>query len=289
MLMFIALKGLVFHSEIASFANSFNTHAATYSQRTGGATQRVIDHIIPLLAGHIPDHPTVLDNACGPGFATAAILNAYPGSHVYTTDAAPGMISILGEVVKANGWNDKVEMAVMDGMDLQFPDEKFDISITNFGIFFFPDPNKGAREIYRTLKHGGRAVVTSWKNVTFVAILHLVQAIIKPGSNHISQPRLEQWKLKETMESTLRDSSFEDIQVHEQEVMWWNKGFHEAAEGLATNFIPVVGDDWSEEEKTRILPVTEQVLKEQVNSLVIESDGNVGFQMSAWIALAVKA
>jgi ubiquinone/menaquinone biosynthesis C-methylase UbiE len=276
-------------SDVTALGESFNTHAASYDRRTGGSTVRVISHIIPLLADHLPDHPTVLDNACGPGFAGVAMLKAYPDSHIYAADAAPGMISILTEVVKENGWDDKIEMAVMNGMDLQFPDEKFDISITNFGIFFFPDPNKGAREIYRTLKHGGRAVVTSWKKMNFLPILPIVQAIIKPGSKPALPPGLELWTLKETLESNLRDGGFEDIQVHEHEVMWWNKGFHEAAIGLADNFVFMVGNDWSEEDKARILPVTEQVLKEQVNGLVVESDGMVGFHMSAWVALAVKA
>ncbi|PQE33077.1 Methyltransferase type 11 protein [Rutstroemia sp. NJR-2017a WRK4] len=276
-------------SDVTPLGDSFNTHAATYDRRTGGTTLRIIKHIVPLLADHMPEHPIVLDNACGPGFAAAAIVTAYPNSHVYAADAAPGMISIAAEVVKENGWENKIETAVMNGMDLQYPDEKFDISITNFGIFFFPDPNKGAREIYRTLKHGGRAVVTSWKKMDFIPILHMVQAIIKPGSKPSAPPGMVQWTLKETLESNLRDGGFEDVQVHEREVMWWNKGFHEAAVGLTDNFVFMVGDDWSEEDKGQILPVTEQILKEQVGGLVVESDGMVGCHMSAWVAMAVKA
>ena len=51
----------------------------------------------------------------------------------------------------------------MSGQDLKFGDSTFDVSVTNFGIFFFPDPVAGASEIRRTLKEGGMAVVTCWR------------------------------------------------------------------------------------------------------------------------------
>jgi ubiquinone/menaquinone biosynthesis C-methylase UbiE len=48
--------------------------------------------------------------------------------------------------------------------DLTFPDEMFTHSFTNFAIFSLPD-NEAARaasHIYRTLKPGGTAAITTW-------------------------------------------------------------------------------------------------------------------------------
>ncbi|KAL9119363.1 MAG: hypothetical protein Q9187_004081 [Circinaria calcarea] len=176
----------------------------------------------------------------------------------------------------------------MDGMSLGYADGTFDASITNFGIFFFPDPVEGAREIYRTLKPGGKATVTCWKKVSFLPILHAVQAIVKPRSMPITFPKLEEWTHKETMEMTLREGGFEEVEVYEKEVMWWNNGIEEAAKGLTDNFVNMVGDQWTEGEKEQVLDTTVQVLEEQGKDLVIERDGMIGFQMVAWIALATK-
>jgi ubiquinone/menaquinone biosynthesis C-methylase UbiE len=53
----------------------------------------------------------------------------------------------------------------MDMSNISGPkDEMFTHSITCMGVFAFPDPVKGVREIYRTLQVGGTAVVTTWKN-----------------------------------------------------------------------------------------------------------------------------
>ena len=207
---------------------------------------------------------------------------------MYAADVAPGMISILTNIVASNGWSDRVEMAVMDGVSLQYADEMFDVSITNFGIFFFSDPIMGAREIYRTLKHGGKAAVTCWKQVPFLSILHAVQAIIKPGSIPIALPKLDQWTKKETMESTLREGGFSQVEIFEKEVMWWNEGIEEAAKGFADNFVNMVGDQWLNAEKDQILGVTERVLREQGDDFIVKAGGKVGFHMVAWIAVATR-
>jgi len=194
----------------------------------------------------------------------------------------------VDNLVALKGWTDGVETAVMDDMRLRYADETFDTSITNFGIFFFPDPVGGAHEIHRTLKPGGKAAVTSWKKVPFLLILHAVQGIVKPGSMPIVLSVLDKWTQKEMMETTLREGGFEEVETYEKEVMWWNKGIDEAAEGFADNFVNMVGDQWPEGEKEHILDATVQVLKEQGNDFVVESEGMIGFQMVAWIAVVTR-
>jgi len=198
------------------------------------------------------------------------------------------MISLVDSIIVSKGWNDKVETDVMDGVNLHYPSDMFDASITNFGIFFFSDPDMGAREIYRTLKTGGKAIVTCWKQVPFLPILHAVQAIIKPDSAPIALRKLDDWAQKETMEMTLKRGGFSSLEMHEQKVMWWNQGIDEAAKGFADNFVNMVGDQWLDEEKNAILGVTEKVLKDQGEKFIVESEGMIGFHMVAWIAVATK-
>ncbi|APA14505.1 hypothetical protein SS1G_06433 [Sclerotinia sclerotiorum 1980 UF-70] len=275
-------------SDVSPLCDSFNSQASTYDRRLGGSTRRVIEYIIPLLSG-LPERPKVLDSACGPGMVTEAILKAYPNARIYASDLAPSMIALLDNLIDLNVWKDRVETAVMDGVSLSYADETFDASIVNFGIFFYSDPITGAKELYRTLKPGGKAVVTCWKEVPFYPVLHSVQEVIKPGSKPIALSTLERWTQKETLESTLKSGGFENVEIYEKEVMWWNEGIQEAAKGFTDNFVNMVGDQWPDSEKDQPCGVTESLLIENKDGLVVKTGGKIGFPMVAWIAVATKS
>lgn len=273
--------------DVSALCDSFNFQASTYERRLGGATRRIITSIIPLLT-NLPNNPTFLDNASGPGFATEELLKAYPDARIYAADVAPGMVALLDQLIASNGWSERVRTAVMDGVELGYADEFFDASITNFGLFFFPSPLAGARELYRTLRSGGKAAVTCWKEVPFLPILHAVQAILRPGTEPIVLPKLEEWTDPETMEGVLREGGFEEVRVEEREVMWWNSGREEAVRGFTDNFENMVGDQWTNGEKSQILTKTAQLLEERGKEFVIESEGMIGFRMVAWIAVGTR-
>ena len=79
-------------------------------------------------------------------------------------------------------------MDVMDGQDSRFQDGLFDINVTNLGIFFFPDPVKGTKEIYRTLKPGGKAAVTTCKFSGMSPVFYAVQEVIQPAKPITQNP-----------------------------------------------------------------------------------------------------
>ncbi|CAD6446812.1 11ea30fa-702a-43c9-b928-d681fbe311dc [Sclerotinia trifoliorum] len=256
--------------DVSPLCDSFNSQASNYERRLGGSTRRVIEHIIPLLSG-LPEGPKILDSACGPSMVTEAILKAYPNARVCASDHAPGMIALLDNLIDLNGWNDRVETEVMDGVSLSYASETFDASIVNFGIFFYSDPITGAKELYRTLKPGGKAVVTYWREVPFYPVLHVAQEVIKLGSKLIALSTLEHWTRRETIESTLKSGGFEDVETFEKEVMWWNEGIQEAAKGFKDSFVNMVGDQWAESEKEQLLGVTETLLTENKDGLVVKT------------------
>lgn len=102
----------------------------------------------------------VLDVAAGTGNFTFAA--ARRGASVLATDFAPGMIDLLGRRARELGLADRVETAVMDGMALELPDASFDVAASIFGLLFFPDHDRGIRELHRVLVPGGRAVISTW-------------------------------------------------------------------------------------------------------------------------------
>ena len=52
-----------------------------------------------------------------------------------------------------------LDCRVMDGHDLDLPDNSFDISGSQFGVMLFPDLPRGLRELVRVTKPGGRVLL----------------------------------------------------------------------------------------------------------------------------------
>ncbi|KAF2092957.1 S-adenosyl-L-methionine-dependent methyltransferase [Rhizodiscina lignyota] len=106
----------------------------------------------------------VHDNACGPGIVTGELITqglsaGQTPPKIYATDLSPQMIDVVrNRIATVEGWKE-VEAFVCDGKDLSGLDDAiFTHSITNFGIF-----GHGTNAIYRTLKPGGTALVTTFK------------------------------------------------------------------------------------------------------------------------------
>ena len=130
---------------------------------------------------------------------TNEILKTYPDALVHAVDASPGMIDIVQSHIQKENWDQRVQTAVMSGQDLRFRDATFDASVTNFGIFFFPDPAQGMKEIYRTLKDGGVAVVTCWKELGFMPIYDEVERIVGPSNPFERPPFIDRWGKREML------------------------------------------------------------------------------------------
>lgn len=106
-----------------------------------------------------PANARVLDVAAGTG--TFALTAADRAREVLATDFSMPMIERLESKCRARGI-DNVLARVMDGQNLDLEDDGFDIVGSLFGLMFFPDHDRGLREMHRVLKPGGQAVVAIW-------------------------------------------------------------------------------------------------------------------------------
>jgi len=138
--------------------NAWGAVATDYHAFAGNITRPFAEdaaELVPIRQG-----TRVLDVAAGTGnFAFAA---ANRGANVLATDFAPGMTEHLRADVERRGLADRIRVAVMDGQQLEVDDAAFDVAASIFGVLFFPEPDKGLRELSRVLVPGGRAVVSTW-------------------------------------------------------------------------------------------------------------------------------
>lgn len=100
---------------------------------------------------------TVLDVACGTGFATrAASEKVGPAGRVVGSDLNPNMLAMAQSV----SHGDNVSWKQASALELPFDDNEFDSVICQQGVQFFPDIAAGLREMARV--SGRRVTVTAF-------------------------------------------------------------------------------------------------------------------------------
>src|SRR6476646_12225643 len=106
----------------------------------------------------VPDE-RVLDVACGSGNGAIAAARR---SWTRTTgaDFVPALLERGRERAAAEKLG--VEFVEADAQNLPFDDASFDVTMSIFGVMFAPDHQRGADELLRVTKYGGRIGVASW-------------------------------------------------------------------------------------------------------------------------------
>lgn len=269
--------------------SGFVSIIASYEHRVGHACRAVGGHIPALLTG-LPSQPVICDNACGTGAATEELLKVLPAARVYASDVVPPMVQAMNSIVaeKPELRRSVVEVQLMDGQALQYENDFFDASVTNFGIFFFPNPVLGAKEVYRTIKPGGIAVFTLWKEFGFKPVLWAIQKRVKPLNPLEELPLMEPWCDGSLLRQTLEEGGFNSIEMITVTEAMWGNGRKDLESVLLENFQAMVAKNWSEEEKAKLPAVTTQVLDDHEADFCIKSGDKVGVPMTAWIAVCRK-
>jgi ubiquinone/menaquinone biosynthesis C-methylase UbiE len=101
----------------------------------------------------------VIDIGCGPG--ALALHLAGRGAEVTAIDHSPAMVARLRR--RAQEQRLRIAAEAMDGQALAFPDGSFDLALSAFGIFLFPDNHAGLAEAVRVVRPGGRVALATWQ------------------------------------------------------------------------------------------------------------------------------
>ena len=100
----------------------------------------------------------VLDVATGTG--NAALIAAAQGAEVSGIDLAPKLIGVAAERAAEAGV--EIDLLVGDAENLPYEDASFDKVTSVFGVMFAPHQQRGADELVRVCRPGGKIAVCAW-------------------------------------------------------------------------------------------------------------------------------
>lgn len=95
----------------------------------------------------------LLDLGCGAG--ENSVYFAKKGAECVATDYSPGMVEVALKLAEKNGV--KITGYTANAIELDFPDQSFDIVYASNLLHHLPEPKLAILEMYRVLKPGGKA------------------------------------------------------------------------------------------------------------------------------------
>lgn len=150
--------------------------------------------------------------AAGPGTLTLELASRVAA--VDAVDFAPAMIALLEAALRERAITN-VTARVADGQALPFEDARFDYGFSMFGLMFFPDRPRGYAELFRVLKPGGRALVSSWAPVMESSLMRAMFGAIHEVDPSIALPERDPLGLEnpEILAGELEAAGFRDVSV----------------------------------------------------------------------------
>jgi len=135
----------------------------------------------------------VLDVAAGNGNVTLAAARRW--CDVTSTDYVPALL----ERGKARAAADGLTIAFQeaDAEALPFPDARFDVVVSTFGVMFTPDQDKAAAEMRRVCRPGGKIGLANWTPQGFIGQMFKTLGQYLPPPAGVKSPAL--WGTRERL------------------------------------------------------------------------------------------
>lgn len=158
----------------------------------------------------------VIDVACGPG--TVSLMISDKVKSIKALDFSSNMIRHLDKIIEEKNIKN-IKTEVCDCQSLKEEDNSFDLAFSQFGLMFFPDRLAGFNEIYRVLKHNGKAAIYSWAPMSestamqmMIGALHAGFPETKPieNNNDTIVKGLDDLK---TFNNEMESAGFRDIKI----------------------------------------------------------------------------
>ncbi|KAI0454243.1 S-adenosyl-L-methionine-dependent methyltransferase [Xylaria acuta] len=144
---------------------------ALLKELQGDVTEAIAREVIKVVPQIKPGW-VIHDNGCGYGSVTGEIIaSSTPADiKIHSTDKSANNLAQLRAKLKENPtW--PVTAEEMNASTLTFPDNFFDLSVTNFVLIGLGDDVGAAKHVLRTVKPGGTAVIGVWKETPWLQAL----------------------------------------------------------------------------------------------------------------------
>lgn len=225
-----------------------------------------------------------LDVASGSG--ALSIPAAQLDAEVTAVDLSPEMIRLLKKRAQEEGLSN-IEGRVMDGHQLGFEDNSFDMAGSQFGVMLFPNLPQGLREMVRVTMKGGSVMLITYgspKKVEFLTYFLGALKIAVPGFTGLPMnppPLPFQVSAPEVLRQKMSEAGLQDIRI-EQEVE--KLEFHNGKEmwNWVTNSNPIAVQliaDLTDKQKIEARQILDDMLLDRANGqdfAVLTADVNVG-------------
>ncbi len=164
-----------------------------------------------------------LDLASGtgePAISIASRVGAH--GHVIALDLSADLLEIARQRARARGLgNFSTQQA--DAHSLPFPDNRFDLATSRFGVMFFGDPVMALKELRRVLRPGARACFLAWgpfeqpywQSMIGVVHRHVGGPLLQPGATNpfcYAQPG--------SLSEVLRSAGFSAVEEETKTLPW---------------------------------------------------------------------
>lgn len=197
----------------------------------------------------------ILDVACGPG--TLSLVIGDQAREIHAIDFSQGMLDCFNGEIERLGISN-IKTYLMDGQSLEFENDEFDRAFSIFGLMFFPDRARGFRELHRTLRPGGRAVVTSWAPVSDSPGMQLMFAAIQQAfpKKPESSTKILNLEDPDNFEKEMTEAGFRDVAITPFDGLWPVESAEQFLDSIVRGSAPLVmlknqvGDEiWAEKRK----------------------------------------
>ena len=163
----------------------------------------------------------VLDIATGTGMVAIAAAQVIGNEdRIQAIDLSEGMIDKAQENMSHAGLSN-IDFHIMDGENLEFKNNYFDVITCSYGLFFMPDMSTALKSWLRVLKPGGKIIFSSFAPSAFtplsdVFINNLAEYGITPPI-----PRWLQLAEEDLCKNMLEENGFIEAQVTQAQL-----GYH---------------------------------------------------------------
>ncbi|MEX1103984.1 MAG: class I SAM-dependent methyltransferase [Dehalococcoidia bacterium] len=229
-----------------------------------------------------------LDVAAGTG--GLSLPAARLGAEVIATDWSPEMIERFGARVREEGLA-RAEGRVMDCHALDFPDNSFDVTASQFGVMLVPDQAQALREMVRVTRPGGHVLVVAYGSPDELEFLHFFLGALKavapdfPGLPDDPPPLEFQVSDPQVLRQRLTDAGLSEVRIERtaerptfasgQEMWDWV---------IYGNPIPgMLLADLTEDQRTRLRQVLDGMLRERAGA-----DGRAVLTNAVHIGIGTK-